>query len=131
MSSLKSAPVSSTEYGILELVEHPVGGLGVELGLGDRVDVEIADVAQDVIEQAGLLVHAAVAARAALQEPPAAQEGERRDEYRDAPAMLHVCLHLCASSAHAASARRSAGSSAFKCCTPGPDAARYAAATRA
>ena len=47
--------------GILELLQHPVRGLLVEIGLAHRVDVVGADVAQDVVEQPGLLVDVAAA----------------------------------------------------------------------
>jgi len=78
--------------GILELLEHPPGGLLVQVGLADRVDEIGADMAQDVVEEAGLLIDVAIAGHALLQEPTAAQERDHCYQANHTPALPHNYL---------------------------------------
>ncbi len=91
--------------GILELLEHAPRRLLVEIGLSQRVHVVRADVAQDVVEQAGLLVHVARPGPP-LQQPAAAQKGDRRHQPDHTPALLHTFLHSAQNSGGPASPGR-------------------------
>ena len=74
----------------MQLIEQPVDRHLVELLLVERIDVEVGDPGQHVVEQPGLLVHRARRGVCPLQQPPArsqGHDGDGRDD-RDFP-MLH------------------------------------------
>src|ERR1041384_5969919 len=55
--------------GIVQLIEQAVDRHLVELALVDRIDVEVGDTRQHVVEQPRLLVHRPLRRRVALEEP--------------------------------------------------------------
>ena len=65
--------------GIVQLTQQPVHGPAVQLRFRQRVDVVIANVGEDGLEQPGLLVHVAVGGDLALEEPAAGEAGRQGD----------------------------------------------------
>ena len=76
--------------GVLELLQHAAGGLIVQLGLADRVDVVGVHVAEHVVEQPRLLIDVAAARDTTLQQPAAAQERDHGHQHDHTPALLHT-----------------------------------------
>jgi hypothetical protein len=94
---------------VLQLAQQPVDRHLVELALVERVHVVVGDVRQDLVEQAGLLVHGAGGRLAALQQPaPRRQRDRRQPGYHQDPLSSHAMplderAVTAASSRHAAS----------------------------
>ena len=113
----------------MQLIEQPVDRHLVELLLVERIDVEVGDPGQHVVEQPGLLVHRARGAAFPLQQPAARRQGHAGDDRddRDVP-MLHdiprsECVLSAMTSRQAASWTACFERVASRCTTPGPLAA--------
>ena len=122
----------------MELIEQAVDRHLIELALVDRVDVEVGDAREHVVEQPGLLIDRPRWRRAALQQP--ATRGQRQharddDEHdllplHDVPPTRSCSAAAAPTSRHAASCTAVLVPVASMCTTPGPFARRYASRTR-
>ncbi len=110
--------------GVVQLVQHADRGLLVERRFADAVHVVRLHPGEHIIEQARALVHAAVVAHTALQQPAPGKERDARHCQDKSPPLLHDCLQRSGrrsrTAVQAASSSCSGLPVASKCTMPGP-----------